>query len=75
MATDNPHSEGLIGDYDYAFLFTPQIPFMNKTRRSSPFFGLEDKMPVLLALILGLQHSLAMLAGGPSFSIIPIVAQ
>ncbi|PLB41854.1 nucleobase:cation symporter-2 family protein [Aspergillus candidus] len=55
--------EGLIGDYDYAFLFTPQIPFMNKTRRSSPFFGLEDKMPVLLALILGLQHSLAMLAG------------
>lgn len=56
--------DGLIGDYDYAFLFTPNIPFMKKARQSAPFFGLNDKMPVLLALLLGLQHSLAMLAGG-----------
>ncbi|PLB46110.1 putative purine permease [Aspergillus steynii IBT 23096] len=55
--------EGLIGDYDYAYLFTPHIPFVSKTRRSAPFFGLEDRVPVLLALILGLQHALAMLAG------------
>ncbi|KAK1140883.1 hypothetical protein N8T08_009756 [Aspergillus melleus] len=55
--------EGLIGDYDYAYLFTPQIPFVSKTRRTAPFFGLEDRVPVLLAFILGLQHALAMLAG------------
>jgi xanthine/uracil permease len=53
----------LIGDYDYAFLFTPNIPFMRKTRRAAPFFGLNDKMPFLLAALLGFQHALAMLAG------------
>ncbi|KAK2743860.1 hypothetical protein FQN55_007080 [Onygenales sp. PD_40] len=55
--------KGLIGDYDYAFLFRPNLPFMKKTRRASPFFGLDDRMPVVLAVILGLQHALAMLAG------------
>ncbi|KAL2847461.1 purine permease [Aspergillus pseudoustus] len=55
--------DSLIGDYDYAFLFTPRLPFMKKQRRSAPFFGLEDRIPVVLALLLGLQHALAMLAG------------
>ncbi|KAF2433515.1 Xanthine/uracil permease [Tothia fuscella] len=55
--------EGLIGDYDYAFLFKPNLPFMKKERRAAPFFGLNDTMPVMLALLLGFQHALAMLAG------------
>ncbi|KAE9363492.1 Xanthine/uracil permease [Stipitochalara longipes BDJ] len=55
--------DGLVGDYDYAFLFTPNIPFMSKPKRRAPFFGLQDRMPVVLALLLGFQHSLAMLAG------------
>ncbi|CCX30281.1 Similar to Purine permease; acc. no. P48777 [Pyronema omphalodes CBS 100304] len=55
--------EGLLGDYDYAFLFRPNLPFMKKSRRPAPFFGLDTKMPVILALILGFQHALAMLAG------------
>jgi NCS2 family nucleobase:cation symporter-2 len=55
--------EGLIGDYDYAFLFTPNIPFMKRARRAAPFFGLDDRMPLLLALLLGFQHALSMLAG------------
>ncbi|CRG86923.1 Purine permease [Talaromyces islandicus] len=55
--------DGLVGDYDYAFLFRPNLPFMKKARRASPFFGLHDKIPVVLALLLGLQHALAMLAG------------
>ena len=55
--------EGLIGDYDYGFLFRPNLPFMKKSKQASPFFGLNDKMPVFLALLLGLQHALAMLAG------------
>lgn len=36
---------------------------MKKQRKASPFFGLHDRMPVLLALLLGFQHALAMLAG------------
>jgi len=55
--------DGLVGDYDYAFLFKPNLPFMKKTRRAAPFFGLNDKMPLLLSLLLGFQHALAMLAG------------
>ncbi|KAK2598611.1 hypothetical protein N8I77_012007 [Diaporthe amygdali] len=55
--------DGLIGDYDYGFLFTPNIPFMRKRPQAAPFFGLNDKIPVVLALLLGFQHSLAMLAG------------
>jgi uric acid-xanthine permease len=55
--------DGLIGDYDYAFLFKPRLPFMRKPTQAAPFFGLNDKMPILLALLLGFQHALAMLAG------------
>ena len=55
--------DGLVGDYDYAFLFKPNLPFMKKTKRAAPFFGLNDKMPIFLALLLGFQHALSMLAG------------
>ncbi|KAK3942086.1 uric acid-xanthine permease [Diplogelasinospora grovesii] len=55
--------EGLIGNYDYAFLFRPNLPFMKKPTQPAPFFGLNDRMPILLALLLGFQHALAMLAG------------
>jgi hypothetical protein len=55
--------EGLIGNYDYVFFFRPDLPFMKKTGARAPFFGLNDPMPVLLALVLGLQHALAMLGG------------
>ncbi|KDN60443.1 putative uracil-xanthine permease [Colletotrichum sublineola] len=55
--------DGLVGDYDYAHLFRPNLPFMKKSRRAAPFFGLNDRMPTLLALLLGFQHALAMLAG------------
>ncbi|ETN42669.1 uncharacterized protein HMPREF1541_01826 [Cyphellophora europaea CBS 101466] len=55
--------DGLIGDYDYAFLFKPRLPFMKKAKRAAPFFGLNDRMPILLAMLLGFQHALAMLAG------------
>ncbi|KAL8735159.1 MAG: hypothetical protein Q9166_001035 [cf. Caloplaca sp. 2 TL-2023] len=55
--------DGLIGNYDYAFLFKPNLPFMRRSRRAAPFFGLNDHMPVVLALVLGFQHALSMLAG------------
>ncbi|KAG4428543.1 hypothetical protein IFR05_015977, partial [Cadophora sp. M221] len=55
--------DGLLGSYDYGFLFRPNLPFMKKSRRPAPFFGLNDRMPVFLAILLGFQHALAMLAG------------
>lgn len=57
--------DGLLGDYDYGFLFRPNLPFLPKRAGSSksPFFGLNDRLPVFLGLLLGLQHALAMLAG------------
>lgn len=55
--------EGILGDYDYAFLFTPNIPGLKRAKRAAPFFALNDKLPIVLALVLGFQHALAMLAG------------
>ncbi|KAK6455274.1 uric acid-xanthine permease [Scheffersomyces xylosifermentans] len=55
--------DGLLGDYDYKYLFVPDIPFMTKEPKTQPFFGLNTDMPILLGAILGFQHALAMLAG------------
>lgn len=55
--------DGLLGDYNYAYLFTPNLPFMKKSTEKPPFFGLNDRMPVVLGILLGFQHCLAMLAG------------
>lgn len=55
--------EGLLGDYDYSYLFLPDIPFKTKVPKTQPFFGLNSSMPVVLGLVLGFQHALAMLAG------------
>ncbi len=46
-----------------SYLFKPNLPFVKKTRRAAPFFGLDNQMPVCLALLLGLQHALSMLSG------------
>ena len=53
----------LVGNYDYALLFRPNILFMRRGRLASPFFGLDDSMPPVSAKLLGFQHALAMLAG------------
>ncbi len=55
--------EGLLGHYDYSYLFVPAIPFVSKKPKTQPFFGLHDDMPIFLGLLLGLQHALSMLAG------------
>lgn len=36
---------------------------MAKSKKRAPFFGLQDRMPVILGFLLGFQHSLSMLAG------------
>ena len=65
--------EGLIGDYDYKYLFTPSFPFHDLFYKKvlkrepitveQPFFSLNSDIPVVLGLLLGFQHALAMLAG------------
>lgn len=54
---------GWVGDYDYAWLCMPSIPFFRKHHVSPPFYGLESEIPLLVAITCGLQHALAMLAG------------
>ncbi|KAI6152535.1 xanthine/uracil permease [Pisolithus tinctorius] len=58
---------GWLGDYDYAWLCSPTLPFSisgNKfARRPPPFYGVDAELPLLLAMACGLQHALAMLAG------------
>ncbi|RJE21820.1 purine permease [Aspergillus sclerotialis] len=55
--------DGWIGNYDYAYLITPNIWPLNKRYRDfeAPFYGLNDEVPILLTIILGLQHALTMI--------------
>ncbi|BGP52148.1 hypothetical protein JCM10450v2_008119 [Rhodotorula kratochvilovae] len=59
--------EGWLGEYDFGYLCLPQLPCAfgrgKKRTRSAPFYALNEPMPLLLAIICGLQHALAMLAG------------
>lgn len=55
--------EGFFGDYDYAYLFVPDVPFTKSPPKTQPFFGLDSDMPIFLGALLGFQHALAMLAG------------
>ena len=58
--------EGWFGDYNYAWLCTPTLPFAlggRKRKTMPPFYPLESDLPLFLALACGLQHALAMLAG------------
>ncbi|OCF34180.1 hypothetical protein I316_04130 [Kwoniella heveanensis BCC8398] len=54
--------EAWVGDYDYKYLLVPPNPFKDEAK-SPPFFGVLSKPPIILTIILGLQHALAMLAG------------
>lgn len=60
--------DGWVGDYDFAWLCMPTLPFgkaaaVARNRRPPPFFSLNERLPLVLAIICGLQHALAMLAG------------
>ncbi|KAF2168712.1 hypothetical protein M409DRAFT_36273 [Zasmidium cellare ATCC 36951] len=52
-----------LGDYDYWYLVTPNIPPFNRKYKDKamPFYGLHDEVPILLTIILGLQHALIMI--------------
>jgi hypothetical protein len=50
----------------YVYLLTPDIPPFNRKYkdRKQPFFGIDDRIPLLLTLLLGIQHALSMIGGG-----------
>lgn len=52
---------GWLGDYDYRWLCLPSLP--TARRKQPPFYGIDDELPLVLAMTSGLQHALAMLAG------------
>lgn len=54
---------GWFGDYDYLYLLTPNIPPFNRKYKgyATPFYGLNDEVPILLTILLGLQHALTMI--------------
>ncbi|EJT97062.1 xanthine/uracil permease [Dacryopinax primogenitus] len=55
---------GWLGDYDFVWLCSPTLPFTQAARRKNPpFFPLHADLPLVLAIICGFQHALAMLAG------------
>ena len=62
---------GWVGTYSYSWLCTPTLPVYHpernagrkRIRRSPPFFALNEDIPIFLAVVCGLQHALAMLAG------------
>lgn len=52
------------GDYDYGALCMPRLPCLSRpTLANSLFIGLHDTIPIIITLLMGLQHALAM-AGG-----------
>ncbi len=54
---------GWLGDYDYAWLCLPSLPFYKRSKRPPPFYALDAELPLTLAIFTGFQHALAMLAG------------
>ncbi|KAG2237762.1 hypothetical protein INT48_009701 [Thamnidium elegans] len=55
--------DGWIGNYDYRALCMPTIPFITKKANSSPFYGPDDEIPILVTILMGLQHFLAVIGG------------
>ncbi|KAJ7654067.1 xanthine/uracil permease [Mycena polygramma] len=55
-------ADGWLGGYDYGWLCLPSLPFSKKSHEP-PFYALDQELPLLLAIVSGLQHALAMLAG------------
>ncbi|KAF1940231.1 purine permease [Clathrospora elynae] len=55
--------DGWVGGYDYVYLITRNIWPLNRKYKDyrAPFYSLNDRVPVLLTLLLRLQHALTMI--------------
>ncbi|EEB09507.1 membrane transporter [Schizosaccharomyces japonicus yFS275] len=52
-----------VGDYNYLDMIVPAIPFTKRRPSQPPFFSLNDSVPLLMSVLLGFQHALAMVGG------------
>mmetsp|Transcript_34403 Transcript_34403/g.118591 ORF Transcript_34403/g.118591 Transcript_34403/m.118591 type:complete len:709 (+) Transcript_34403:71-2197(+) len=57
--------DGVVGSkrYDYKYLCMPSMPWSKGGAEPPLFLGKDDRLPLLVAALMGLQHSLAMVAG------------
>ncbi|KAG2448886.1 hypothetical protein HYH02_006235 [Chlamydomonas schloesseri] len=57
--------ELLVGTYDMAYLCKPVFPYFRKSKGVAPpaFFGKDAFLGLIVALVMGLQHALAMVGG------------
>ncbi|KAG0747877.1 hypothetical protein G6F16_001640 [Rhizopus arrhizus] len=53
--------EGWWGSFDWKNMCMPSI--LQKEKKNAPFWGLNSRLPLGLAIIMGFQHSLAMVSG------------
>ena len=56
----------LIGDperYDYWSMCMPNIPCFSKEKKKVNFYSKDEEIPLILALLMGLQHAFAMVGG------------
>jgi NCS2 family nucleobase:cation symporter-2 len=55
-----------IGDgerYNYSSMCLPSVPWSSAEKKKVNFYSKDEKIPILLALIMGLQHAFAMVGG------------
>lgn len=52
----------IIGDYDYGLICMPQMPWV-KEKPKMQSFGRNERLPLVMAAIMGLQHAFAMVGG------------
>ncbi|CAO3664583.1 unnamed protein product [Rhizopus stolonifer] len=55
--------DGWIGNYDYRALCMPRLPFIAQKDNTSPFYGPDDDIPILVIILMGIQHFLAVIGG------------
>eukprot|EP00904_Undaria_pinnatifida_P010137 jgi/Undpi1/6253/HiC_scaffold_20.g08737.m1 len=66
VSTTTPPSTmaAFFGNYDWKFLCLPPMPCKaNSPRRQPPFFAHDDAAAPFIAILMGLQHALAMVGG------------
>ena len=49
-------------NFDWGWLCMPRLPWSKDTRLPA-FYGIHDKIPIAVALVMGFQHALAMMGG------------
>ena len=65
MGKSGKWRDRIVGDYNWRFLCMPTPPWKHD-RPLPPFFGHNEKLSFLVAIVMGLQHALAMASSPPN---------